>query len=112
VFGVFFPAATGIMAGANISGDLHDPQTAIPKGTLLANTITMLIYLGTVWIMGTTAVRDASGDTPLLYSNSSFDYIMPSCADNETCKFGIINYFQVRNLKLGRVSREYPLVQR
>lgn len=57
VFSVFFPAATGIMAGANISGDLKDASSAIPKGTLLAILSTCLIYLGALWMVSSSAVR-------------------------------------------------------
>ncbi|HJK91664.1 MAG TPA: hypothetical protein RMH26_13100, partial [Polyangiaceae bacterium LLY-WYZ-15_(1-7)] len=45
IFAVFFPAVTGIMAGVSMSGDLKDPRVAIPKGTLWAITVGMIVYL-------------------------------------------------------------------
>lgn len=52
VFAVFFPAATGIMAGANMSGELEDPRTSIPLGTMSAIGLSAVIYvLLALWLL-------------------------------------------------------------
>ena len=57
LFAVFFPASTGIMAGANISGDLKDAQRAIPIGTMAAVLVSGFIYICIIWTLGATVNR-------------------------------------------------------
>ncbi len=46
LFGIFFPAVTGFTAGVNMSGDLKDPKSAIPRGTMLAIASGLIVYMG------------------------------------------------------------------
>ncbi|XP_012217293.1 bumetanide-sensitive sodium-(potassium)-chloride cotransporter [Linepithema humile] len=123
VLAIFFPAATGILAGANISGDLKDPQSAIPKGTLLAILLTSLSYLLMAIMVGGTVIRDASGNVNDLWEtyNGSFpglsilDISNDTAIENSTvvnrtwiygtafnctsgCKYGSHNSFEVIQL--------------
>ncbi|MEM8862495.1 MAG: amino acid permease, partial [Chloroflexota bacterium] len=47
-FAIFFPAVTGITVGTSMSGDLKDPDKAIPNGTISSIVITAVIYVGVV----------------------------------------------------------------
>ncbi|XP_061887508.1 solute carrier family 12 member 2 isoform X2 [Entelurus aequoreus] len=112
VFAIFFPAATGILAGANISGDLADPQLAIPKGTLLAILITGIVYLGVAVSTGSCIVRDASGNMNDTVSSQfmanctdascKFGFDFSACkSDKDGCRYGLQNDFQVMSMVSG-----------
>jgi amino acid transporter len=45
VFAICFPAFTGMTAGVGLSGDLKDPKRSIPRGTVAATLIGMLVYM-------------------------------------------------------------------
>jgi potassium/chloride transporter 9 len=49
---VIFPAMTGVMAGANMSGDLARPGDSIGTGTLIALAVSMSIYFLLIVLIG------------------------------------------------------------
>ena len=77
LFSVFFPASTGIMAGANISGDLKDAQKAIPVGTLAAVIVSGITYIAMVWTLASICSRE--GGRGGLFND--FAIMMPASMD-------------------------------
>ncbi|XP_036606829.1 solute carrier family 12 member 3 isoform X1 [Trichosurus vulpecula] len=115
MFSIFFPSATGILAGANISGDLKDPAVAIPKGTLMAIFWTTVSYLAISATIGSCVVRDASGglnDTVVPGSPDceglacGYGWNFTECTQKRSCHYGLINYYQ----SMSMVSGFAPLI--
>ncbi|XP_039505299.1 solute carrier family 12 member 10, tandem duplicate 1 [Pimephales promelas] len=116
MFAIFFPSAIGILAGANISGDLKEPEIAIPRGTLMAIFCTTISYLAISSTVGACVLRDASGNLndslPLNFSEACDDlscglgWNFTECRQSGSCAFGLSNNFQV----LIQVSGFGPLI--
>ncbi|KAM9374244.1 solute carrier family 12 member 3 [Phaethornis superciliosus] len=110
LFSIFFPSATGILAGANISGDLKDPAVAIPKGTLMAIFWTTVSYLVLSATIGACVVRDASGslnDSVAVGSPGceglacDYGWNFTACAQQQSCRYGLSNYYQSMSMVSG-----------
>ncbi|XP_048814114.1 solute carrier family 12 member 3 isoform X5 [Lagopus muta] len=110
LFSIFFPSATGILAGANISGDLKDPAVAIPKGTLMAIFWTTVSYLVLSATIGACVLRDASGslnDSVAVGSpgceglGCSYGWNFTDCAQQQSCRYGLSNYYQSMSMVSG-----------
>ncbi|XP_060636118.2 solute carrier family 12 member 3-like [Anolis sagrei] len=118
MFSIFFPSATGILAGANISGDLKDPAVAIPQGTLMAIFLTTLTYLAIAATIGSCVIRDATGsinDTlgagnftggDCVGLGCNYGWNFTECTLSGTCEYGLANDYQTMSM----VSAFSPLI--
>lgn len=71
LFGVLFPATSGIFAGASMSGDLRNPSKAIPKGTLWAMLSTFVLYLLVILSMASSITHASfTRQTNIIYATS------------------------------------------
>lgn len=71
MFALFFPAVTGIMAGANMSGDLKNPSRSIPLGTLSAIAVTATVYLGLTVLLAGACSRTELQENNLVMKDAS-----------------------------------------
>ena len=75
IFAVFFPAVTGIMAGISLSGNLKNPQRSIPKGTMIAVGLTMIIYLFlTYWLARVATPDELINNTTIMVDKAYFGW--------------------------------------
>lgn len=71
VFAIFFPAVTGVMSGASMSGDLKNPSKSIPAGTIGAVIVTFIIYAFQMWWLSRNADRESLLGDPLIMNKIS-----------------------------------------
>lgn len=68
VFAIIFPAFTGIAAGLGLSGDLKDPKHSIPRGTLWATVLGIIIYIAVAFKLFYSVPSDELASDPLVMS--------------------------------------------
>ncbi|KAG0684522.1 hypothetical protein C6P42_001664 [Pichia californica] len=90
LFGIFFPATAGILAGASMSGDLANPSKSIPNGTLNGLIITFSSYFIVIISMGSSIPRKLLyNDTQILQTINLSPFIILA-GEMSTSIFSII----------------------
>lgn len=66
VFAIVFPAFTGMTAGVGLSGDLRNPRKSLPRGTLLATIVGMVVYMAIVYKLHISASPNTMAEDQLV----------------------------------------------
>ncbi|MDE2770387.1 MAG: amino acid permease [Bacteroidota bacterium] len=66
VFAIVFPAFTGMTAGVGLSGDLRNPRKSLPRGTLWATIVGMVVYMAIVFKLHISASPDTMAEDQLV----------------------------------------------
>lgn len=69
VFAIVFPAFTGMTAGVGLSGDLKNPRASLPRGTLAAAIVGMVVYVCIVFKLHSSAPPDALASNQLIMAD-------------------------------------------
>ena len=78
VFTIIFPAFTGLAAGLGLSGDLKDPKKSIPRGTLWATVVGMLVYIAVAYKFAVSATpEDLVADQLIMSKIAMWGPIIP-----------------------------------
>lgn len=78
VFTIIFPAFTGIAAGLGLSGDLKDPKKSIPKGTLWATIVGILIYIAVAFkLFYSASIEDLANNQMVMADIAVWGPIIP-----------------------------------
>lgn len=76
VFAIIFPAVTGIMEGANLSGDLKDPGRDIGRGTLYAVATAFVVYTSLMFAFGGAFERETMVNNGTIFQDVCWSSIM------------------------------------
>ncbi|RFU34621.1 hypothetical protein B7463_g1704, partial [Scytalidium lignicola] len=101
LFGILFPATSGIFAGASMSGDLRNPSKSIPKGTLYGLSTTFIAYTLVILSLAATITRPSflrngtkNGDEPTyaIFMTYIVTQVVMLCNLNQIASFVTMAY--------------------
>lgn len=72
LFAIFFPAVTGFNTGVSMSGDLKNPKSAIPIGTMMAILVGLIVYVSLALFFSFTVDRNVLVNDPQVLFNISW----------------------------------------